>query len=136
MLRRRLICKNSACPAYEPVATMTADEQLHCECGAILELEIFPIQVVFTGPITARYLDKSAEGADKPDGSHWAWERPIGEDGRPGKPQAVRIESWQDQKEYCKRNHLATPSSLPNHLEMAEDGKTVKNTVGMPGCEV
>ena len=130
MRQRDLICKNPACPAYEPVASMTADEQLHCECGAVLELAVFPISVVFTGVLTARYNDPHLENAHR-DG-HVAWERdPVTK-----KPRPVRIDTWDAQRSYCKRNGLANPKDFGHNFDVAEDGRTVKSSMGMPGCEV
>jgi hypothetical protein len=127
------VCKNEACPGYQDAPTMTADEKLRCECGALLELAIYPLQVVWTGPITAKYLDRSKEGGNKADGGHWVWDKET----KPGKgAQAHYIETWSQQKEHCRRNGLALPSEMPNNYEVAEDGRTVKNGIGLPGCEV
>ena len=89
--------------------------------------------VVFTGPITAKYLDRSKEGGNNRDGGHWVFENGP----RPGKgAKPVWIDNWADQKSYCRRNGLALPSEMSNNYEVAEDGRTVKNSVGMPGCEI
>ncbi len=86
-------------------------------------------QIVFTGQITARYNDRGKEGAHL-DG-HWAFEKDAA-----GKTQSVFIESWDQQKSYCKRNGLANPREISRNFEVAQDGRTVKNSMGMPGSEV
>ena len=133
MRSREYVCKNAACPGYQSVPTMTADEELHCECGGVLELAIYPLRTLWVGEISANYLDPSKEGGHKKTGAHWVWEKGD----KPGKgAKPTLITTWQDQREYCKRNGLAVPSSVGNHYEVEEDGKTVKNSMGMPGCEV
>jgi hypothetical protein len=132
-VRREYVCKNPACTGYQNVPTMTADEELHCECGAVLELAVYPIASVWVGEMSAKYLDRSKEGGDKQTAGHWAFEK--GEQyGKGAKP--VYLETWQQQKEFCKRNGLARPQDMPNNYEVADDGRTVKNSVGLPGCEV
>lgn len=87
--------------------------------------------VVFTGVISARYLDSAAEGAHQRDGSHWAYEKDAA-----GKTHAVRIETFDQQRDFCKRNKLANPKDLGRHNLVAEDGKTTLSPMGLPGVEV
>ncbi len=87
--------------------------------------------VVFTGVISARYLDSSAEGAHKRDGGHWAYEKDAA-----GKTKACYIETFDQQRDFCKRNKLANPKEMPHSYPVAEDGRTVLNTRGMPGSEI
>jgi len=102
-------------------------------CGGPTERVMSRFGIVWTGPISAKYLDRSKEGGQKMDGAHWAYEN----SGTPGKNATpVRIETWDDQRAFCKRNGLARPQEMSNHYEVAEDGKTVKNSVGLPGCEI
>jgi hypothetical protein len=75
--------------------------------------------VVFTGAITARYNDSKLENSHQ--AGHVAWERdPI-----TNKPRACRIETFDDQRAYCSRNHLANPKDYGHSYDVAEDGKTV-----------
>jgi hypothetical protein len=78
-------------------------------------------------------LDRSKEGGNKRDGGHWVFENgpKHGKDAK-----ATYIETWQDQRDYVKRNNLVMPSEMPNNYEVAPDGKTTLNTCGMPGTEV
>ena len=133
MPNRELVCKNEGCPAYRPVASMTADEVLHCECGRRLEIVIYGLTPVWVGPITAKYLDRSKEGGHKKDGAHWVWEKET----KPGKGATpTLITTFSEQKEYCKRNGLALPSECGNSYAVAEDGKSLKNPYGEKGVEV
>ncbi len=103
------------------------------ECGGPTVRVPSEFGIVWTGPITAKYLDKSKEGGNKKDGGHWAFENGA-KHGVGAKP--VWIDSFSAQKEHCRRNGLALPQEHGNHYEVCEDGKTVKNSVGLPGCEV
>ena len=130
---RELVCKNEVCPAYRPVASMTADEVLHCECGGRLEIVIYALKTSWVGPISAKYLDRSKEGGNKADGGHWVWDKET----KPGKgAQSHYITTWQEQRDYVKRNNLVMPSDMPSNFEVGQDGKTILNTCGMPGTEV
>ena len=92
-----------------------------CEsCGGPTKREMSTFAVVFTGVISARYNDSNLENAHQ-DG-HVAWERdPI-----TNKPRACRIETFDDQRAYCARNHLANPKDYGHSYDVGEDGKTVK----------
>ena len=103
-------------------------------CGGPTERVMSRFGIVWTGVISARYLDRSKEGGHKVDGSHWAYENPTGKHGKGAK--ATRIETWDQQREYCKRNGLARPQEMSNSYEVGADGKTIQNSVGLPGCEV
>ncbi len=130
---RDLICKNSICPAFREVPSMTADEVLHCDCGGVLELAAYPIASVWVGEMTSKYLDKTKEGGHRKSAGHWGWENGS----RPGigaKP--VWLSSWQDQKDFCKRNGLARPQDQPANFQVGPDGKTPLNTCGLPGTEI
>ena len=55
-----------------------------CEaCGCVTFKLISGFQIAFSGEITRRYLDREAEGAHKPDGGHWVWEKRNAPDGKP-----------------------------------------------------
>ena len=86
--------------------------------------------VVFTGVISAKYNDSRLENAHQE--GHVAWERdPIS-----NKPRACAIQTWDDQRAFCQRNHCALPSEMPRNRMIAEDGKTELNTRGLPGTEL
>ena len=85
--------------------------------------------VVFTGALTARYNDKRLENSHQ-DG-HVAWERDA-----TGKPHPVHIETFDQQRDFCKRNHLMNPKDAPTNYEVAEDGRKVMNTRGLPGSYI
>lgn len=102
-----------------------------CEaCQGATERLMSLSNVVFTGPITARYNDRGKERAHQE--GHWAYEKdPITK-----KQRAVRIETFDDQRAFCKRNNLANPKEMPRNFEIGGDGKAVLNTRGMPGTEI
>jgi hypothetical protein len=135
-MAREYVCRNAACPHNQEVAsgTIPRDEpvQLCGECGQPLEVALFPVAPIWVGPISAKYLDRTKEGGNARDGSHWLWDK----DPVTGKKSPVLVETWSQQKELCKRNGLALPSEMPNNFEVAGDGRTVKNTMGLPGSEV
>jgi hypothetical protein len=97
-----------------------------------MEVALHPIASVWVGEITAKYLDKSKDGGNAKSGAHWAWEK----DKVTGKSTPRLIETWQQQKEFCKSQGIARPSEMPNNWEVSADGTKTLNTVGMPGCEV
>ncbi len=101
-----------------------------CEsCGGPTVKVMSRFTMAFSGDITARYNDKDKPGAYQ-DGQ-WAWTRKTPD----GKPKAVRLETWQQQKEFCKSEGLMNPRDLPRHGEVSADGKGFSSR-GMPGQEV
>ena len=101
-----------------------------CEsCGGPTKREMSTFAVVFTGALTARYNDKRLENSHQ-DG-HVAWERDA-----TGKPHPVHIETFDQQRDFCKRNHLMNPKDAPTNCEVSEDGRTVLNTRGLPGSYI
>lgn len=131
----------SACTTAEcqsrgtPIEWYTGDRSKpdpNCgDCGQPMRRMISPFGVVFTGPITGKYLDHKAEVKGE-DGSHWAWET-KGPDGQKlANPRPVRIETFQDQRDFCRREGLVDPSSI-GPAEIHADGRGV-STRGLPGC--
>lgn len=128
------VCRSNECPLADwPVEHFywTADEpMMNCTiCGGTTEKIASAFNVVFTGPMSARYNDRGKEGAHL-DG-HWAYEK-----GMDGKTKATFLETWDDQRAYVKRNNLANPTEMPRNFEVSEDGKTAANTRGLPGTEL
>ena len=117
-------CASSACPAFgQPVERYlphwdTPDPPCP-SCGGPTKREMSTFAVVFTGALTARYNDKRLENSHQ-DG-HVAWERDA-----TGKPRACEIKTWDDQREFCRRNHCANPKEYGHSYDVGEDGKTVK----------
>lgn len=87
--------------------------------------------VVFTGIISARYNDRGIPGEHQE--GHWAFRKKSSRDGN---PEPVFINDWQGQREFCRAEGLALPKEFGRNFEVSEDGRTVKNSVGMPGCEI
>ena len=133
-MQREYVCHNPACPNNREVASATplADQpHVQCEtCGKPMEIALYPISVVFTGVITARYNDKKLENAHQE--GHWAWDK----DPVTGKSTPTFIETFDDQRAFCKRNKLINPKDAPNNFQVAEDGRTIESTRGLPGSWV
>jgi len=108
------------------------DTPLPCaECGSPTRRIASRFGVIWTGPISARYNDRDSANAHQE--GHWAWRR---RSSKSGKPEPIFLNDWQQQKEFCKEEGLANPREMPRNFEIAADGKTVKSSVGMPGCEI
>lgn len=127
-------CEHEWCPLFgypvEHYYPRSDSRMSICACCGFETVKLASaFNVVFTGPITARYNDRGKEGAHL-DG-HWAWEK-----GADGKSHPTFIDSWDAQKSYCKRNGLANPREMPANFDVAEDGRTVLNTRGLPGTEI
>ena len=99
------------------------------ECGIPAQRQIGCPNIVFTGIISARYNDPSLPNAHVE--GHWCVERNTPD----GKPKPVFIETFQDQREYCKREKLINPSDAPRDLGINEDG-TKTSSQGLPGSWV
>lgn len=98
-------------------------------CGGPTVRIVSSFGVVFTGPITRKYMDTKREIPDKKgDGAHWVWEKKTPD----GKPRPRLITTWSEQRDYCKQEGLALPSDMPTNATMSEDGKTLQSR-GMPG---
>lgn len=83
--------------------------------------------MVFTGDLTSKkYKDPKSEGYRE--GGHWA----VDKSGVDGNPRHVYIETFQQQKEFCKRNGLVNPKDI-GPMDAASDGKKSSST-GLPGA--
>lgn len=89
------------------------------ECGNPLQRQVSRFGIVWTGLITNRYLDRSLEGAHG-DGGHWAYRT---KDTKSGKPEPVYIESFQQQREFCKEQGLGLPQDT-SHGTISPDGRS------------
>lgn len=96
-------------------------------CGATRIQLASRFAVVFTGPLTARYNDPKRENAHQE--GFWAHRRAA--DGKLS-GEAVRIESWQDLKEFNRSEGLAAPGDVPTNATISKDGKRIVSD-GMPG---
>lgn len=95
-------------------------------CGGDTERLVSPFAIAFCGLITAKYNDKTKEGGHK-DG-HWATALRTPD----GKPKPVFIETFQQQKEFCRQEGLVNPKELSSHMEATSDRKI--SGAGMPGA--
>lgn len=113
------------CPSCETVEEhylpLASSADPNCErCGAATKRMISRFGIVFTGPITSKYNDKTLDGGHLE--GHYAYTR----DSKP-----VWIDSFQAQKEFCKQNGFINPKDI-GPAEVSADGKSV-STRGLPG---
>jgi hypothetical protein len=99
-------------------------------CGQPTQRLISMFRVVFTGPISARYNDRSKENAHLE--GFDAWRVHSAKD--PRHPEKVRIETWEDRRKFMRDEHLEEVPSNATASYSGEGGRDVKiSTVGMPG---
>ncbi len=99
------------------------------KCGQTMIRIASSFSVVFTGAITTKYNDPTAENYHKE--GHWAYRI---RSSKSGNPEPVWIETFQQQKEFCKEEGLVNPKELPN-MDAHPDGRITTTTgAGMPGC--
>lgn len=120
------------CPACsvrrEFFSHRVTEENPPCEsCGGTTGRIISSFQIIWTGPLTAKYNDPKLEGAERE--GHWAWRR---RSSLSGNPEPVYIDSFQKQTEFCKEEGLINPKDLPRNLEVSADGKSASSR-GLPG---
>ena len=72
----------------------------------------------FMGELSRKYVDRSLDDGHRQDLSHWVFEK-----GPDGKTTSSLITTFQEQRDYCKRNGLANPSDLDSNCEVSEDGR-------------
>lgn len=81
-------------------------------CGGATVRQLSAFNVVFTGPLSAsKYNDPKRAKAHLE--GHWVWERDAA-----GKPHPTLIRTFDDQRDYCKRNGLINPKEMPAHAEL------------------
>lgn len=95
-------------------------------CGGETAKLVSGFAIIFTGPLTAKYNDRTLEGAHQE--GHWATALRTPD----GKPKAVWIDSFQAQREFCRAEGLVNPKDLPSHAEATSDKKLSGR--GMPGA--
>jgi predicted nucleic acid-binding Zn ribbon protein len=103
-------CITPECPEFDKVVEWFArsfdSPELDCPaCGYPMERRVSRFGIVWTGPITSKYLDRSVEGGHG-DGSHWVWRR---NGTKSGKPEPQLITTFQEQREYAKAEGLGLP---------------------------
>lgn len=129
-------CQNRECRRagyqkehYVPHYTEVTDACPHC--GRPMARMASRFGVVFTGPITAKYNDPKAENPHQE--GHWAYRVRSSSTGH---PEPVFIESFEQQRAFCKEEGLVNPKDVPN-LDASPDGKLATNAgCGMPGAWV
>jgi hypothetical protein len=100
-------------------------------CGKVMRERVSAPSVIWTGAIGKRYRTKGVDGYDAPDGIRMYTRKTPD-----GKPKMVELSDWGQVKSFCRQEGLADPRQQGLNMEVGEDGKSVKNTCGMPGTEV
>lgn len=119
-------CATADCADYGKVSerffhTSTPDPV--CDyCGKPMAQMISHFQVVFTGPITARYNDRKLENAHR----EGTW---IEEKNAPGGPKWTYVDDWQTRKRILKQEGLVEGGVA----EVSSDGKHI-SSAGLPGA--
>lgn len=98
-----------------------------CEvCGGATDRLMSRFAVCFTGVMSAsKYKDRSLEGGHS-DGQ-WVTSLRTPD----GKPKQEFLHTFQDQKEWCRREGVVNPKDLPSNAEAVSDRKLSEK--GMPG---
>jgi predicted nucleic acid-binding Zn ribbon protein len=126
------MCRQEGCEAAgDPfewyAATRDKPDPICARCGSSTVRLISSFAVVFTGAITKKYNDPKLENYHQE--GHTAWRR---RSSKSGKPEPVRIETFEDQRRFCKEEGLVDPRET-GPLEAAADGRT-SSSRGLPGC--
>jgi predicted nucleic acid-binding Zn ribbon protein len=107
-------------------------ENPFCDCGEPMVRVASRFGVVFSGTITTKYNDNRGVDSAHQEG-HWAYRV---KSSKSGHPEPVFIETFQQQREFCKEEGLVNPKDLPN-MEADSEGKFRSNAgMGMPGVWV
>jgi len=127
------------CPACDPECRnpeehyyplSTSPEAPCSACGGERRRLVSQFAVVFTGVIsTSKYGDPRLERYNTKVDGHQAWRR---RSSLSGKPEPVWIETFEDQKRFCREEGLTNPKDV-GPMEIGDDGKSY-STRGMPGC--
>jgi predicted nucleic acid-binding Zn ribbon protein len=131
-----LACGNQECSQYAHVweayySTSDKPDPPCVLCGVTAKRLISSFSVVFTGPITRKYIDKKIEGHEKEDGSYHVWETKGLDGQKKAHPTLKKISTFQEEREFAKSEGLIPPSQL-GPCEVHSDGKGV-STRGLPG---
>src|ERR1700757_1736645 len=124
-------CTNRECSTYgQPIEGyfrhFSAEPPACGLCGGATVRMASAFSVVFTGLISRKYLSRNIEKGDRDDGAHWAWETTADGTRRP-----IRIETFEQQRAFCKKEGLVNPSDI-GPMEVGSDGRSISSR-GMPG---
>lgn len=115
-------CISQSCPLAGQVTEWLGkyeDPEPLCTCGTPMTRLVSRFGVIWTGALTSKYVDRSLEGGHG-DGGHWAYRT---KNTASGKPEPVYIETFQQQREYCKAEGLGLPSDT-DFAMISDDGRS------------
>jgi hypothetical protein len=116
---REHCCTAESCDQYGVISEHfyhVSDPDPVCECGKPMTLMISQFQVVFTGPLTARYNDKKLDGAHQE--GYFMTEKHTPD----GKEKITWVDSWSERKRILKQEGLV---EAPGSAEVGSDGKSI-----------
>jgi predicted nucleic acid-binding Zn ribbon protein len=125
-------CTNEKCTKYQdPVERYypRSDTPLKpCEaCGSESRRLLSRFGIVFTGVLSGtKYKEKGMD--DYGQDGHWVWTKKTPD----GKPKPVFIETFDQQRDFCKQEGLVNPKDI-GPVEGGSDGKK-SSSQGLPGC--
>lgn len=132
------VCHNSQCSLagrrqehyYHHYPKWAEGEALNAcdQCGSPTVMVGSPFRIVWTGPISQRYREKTADGYHAPDGMDVWTRRSTG-----GKPELRHLETWQDVRSYAKSEGCYDPREIPKTVESFGDSCSSR---GFSGQEV
>lgn len=96
-------------------------------CGGEQEQLVGRFGVVFSGPLSAKYMDSKREYAHLE--GYWAYKRKSSISGH---PEPVFIDSWQAARDFNKAEGLSAPGEVPKNSTISADGKRILSD-GFPG---
>jgi hypothetical protein len=126
-------CKNESCELYafavEHFYHHADSEPCACEaCGKPTHRLYSTFNSPFTGVMSITKYGDSRSEPRKGDG-HVMYRK---NSSRSGNPEPVYIETWEEQRRFCKEENLMNPTDLPTNAKISRDGKSWE-TRGMPG---
>jgi putative FmdB family regulatory protein len=83
--------------------------------------------VVFSGPLTRKYMDPKKEGAYEE--GFWAYRK---RSSISGELEPVFLDTWDKLREFNKAEGLSAPGDAPTNATISSDGKRILSN-GMPG---
>lgn len=112
----------------EKVVSMTAPDPACETCGGPRKKCVSSFGIVNTGFLTTKYNDQTKEFAHQE--GHWV----KATDPKTGKRTVpVFIETFQQQREYCKQEGFYDPGEVGQVEMIGQDGKSMSNR-GLPGA--
>jgi putative FmdB family regulatory protein len=116
------------CGSTEEIYVRHWDDPAPCPaCGMEREKMMSRFGIVFTGPITRKYMDTKRDGYHME--GFWAYRK---RSSISGQPEPVFISTFDELKAFNKAEGLAAPGEVPTNATISADGRKLTSS-GMPG---